>query len=65
MLRLLRRRLSPGDVGGALTVPEEFADCMDSFELVLVCCTLGGACTFAGFGARRVKGLVAVGAASC
>ena len=67
MLRLLRRRPRTGDVGAALTVPEELTDCIDSFELLLLCCTLGGACVamgFVGLTARRVKGFVTVGAAA-
>jgi hypothetical protein len=63
MLRLLRRRPKAGDDGAALTVPAELTDCMDSFELVLVCCD-GAPCWFGGLAdvaARRVKGLVAAG----
>jgi hypothetical protein len=67
MLRLLRRRLRPGDVGAALTVPEELTDCIDSLELLLVCCcTFVAACTVAelvGLTARRVNGLVTAGVA--
>jgi hypothetical protein len=60
-LRLLRRLPSAGEVEVALTVPEELADCIDSFELLLVCCTLvgaGEAVLVPRLAARRVKGLL-------